>query len=185
QRRLSDADGYALAFLAAGADAVVELEIVAHHGHARQHVRSIADERGALHGRTEPAVLDEIRFARREHELAGRDVHLAAAEVHRVDAAFDRGADSFRRVRPGAHVRVRHAWQRDVRERFAPAVAGRGHAQQTGVQFVLQIPAQHAVFDERGALCGRALVVDVQRSATPRQRAVVYDRAGFRGDALA
>jgi general secretion pathway protein A len=48
QRRLADADRDALPFLAAGADAVVELEVVADHRHARQHVGAVADQRGAL-----------------------------------------------------------------------------------------------------------------------------------------
>ena len=48
QRGLAHAHRHALPFLAAGADAVVELEIVAHHRHAREHVGAVADERGAL-----------------------------------------------------------------------------------------------------------------------------------------
>src|SRR3989338_5331498 len=44
ERRLAHAHRHALAFLAASADARVELQIAADHGHAREHVRSVADQ---------------------------------------------------------------------------------------------------------------------------------------------
>jgi len=50
QGRLADAHGHALAFLAAGADAAVELHIVADHGNPGQRIRAVADEGGALCG---------------------------------------------------------------------------------------------------------------------------------------
>ncbi len=126
-----------------------------------------------------------VRLARREHELARGDVHLAAAEVDRVDAALDGGDDLRGRVRPRAHVGIGHARQRHVRERLAPAVAGRRHAHEARVEAILHVAAQHAVLDERGAVGGRALVVDVERAAAARQRAVVHHRALGRGHALA
>src|SRR5579859_6542807 len=60
QRRLADAHGNALPVLAAGADAVVELKIVPHHRDARQHVRTVADQRGALERRADAAILDRV-----------------------------------------------------------------------------------------------------------------------------
>src|SRR3984885_8112400 len=81
QRRLADPHGNALTILAAGADAVVELQVVADHRDARQHVRAVADERGALERGGDPTVLDGVRLAGGEHELARGDVHLPAAEV--------------------------------------------------------------------------------------------------------
>ena len=42
---------------------------------------------------------------------------------------------------------------------------------------VLQIALEHAVLDERRALRGRAFVVDVERAAAARERAVIDDRA--------
>jgi len=42
QRRLADSDGHALAFLAADADAFIELEIVTDHAHAREYVGPVA-----------------------------------------------------------------------------------------------------------------------------------------------
>src|SRR5262249_11873431 len=43
QGRLADANGHALAVLAAGADPVVETQIVADHRHFGQSIRSVAD----------------------------------------------------------------------------------------------------------------------------------------------
>ena len=88
-----------------------------------------------------------------------------------------RGDDVLGRVRTGPHVGVGHARQRHVRERLAPPVAGGLHAHEARVQPVLHVAAQHAVLDERGALRGRALVVDVERAAAARQRAVIDHRA--------
>src|SRR5262245_3955741 len=47
QRRLADANWHALAVLAAGADAGVELEIVADHADAAQIGGTVADQHGA------------------------------------------------------------------------------------------------------------------------------------------
>src|SRR5471032_1129025 len=84
QRRLADADRHALAFLAAHADARIELHVVADHRDAVKHFRTIADQRGALDRIGDLAVFDHIRFAGREHELAVGDIDLAAAEIDRV-----------------------------------------------------------------------------------------------------
>src|ERR1700712_1223906 len=62
QRRLADADRHALAVLAAGADAGIELKIVADHGDAMQVGRAVADQHRALQRRADPAVLDLVGF---------------------------------------------------------------------------------------------------------------------------
>src|ERR1035438_4236760 len=97
QRRLADADRHALPFLAANADAGVEPHVVANGTHPRQRVGAVADQRRALDGVQDAAVLDPERLARREHELAASDVDLAAAEVGRVKASFQPGDDLFLR----------------------------------------------------------------------------------------
>src|ERR1700729_3907502 len=81
KRRLADADGNTLAVLAAGADAVVELEIVADHRHPVQVGRAVADQHGALDRRADFAVLEPIGFRAFEHVLARGDVDLTAAEI--------------------------------------------------------------------------------------------------------
>src|SRR3990170_7121240 len=98
ERRLSNTDGYTLAFLAAGAYAGVELQIVADHGDAGQHIRAIADEGRALHRPRDLALLDEIGLGGREHKLARGDVDLPAAEVHGVQPLVHRGDDLGRIV---------------------------------------------------------------------------------------
>jgi len=61
--------GHALPILAAGSNTVVELQVVADHRDARQHVRTIADQGRALEGRAHATVLDGIRLARRNTNL--------------------------------------------------------------------------------------------------------------------
>src|SRR5262245_41985696 len=93
QGGLTDADGHALSFLATHADALVEREVASHHAHAREHVRTVTDERGALDRTRHFAVLDEIGLARAEHELARRDVDLTAAEIDGIESFVDRLED--------------------------------------------------------------------------------------------
>src|SRR3546814_7702505 len=64
--------------------ALVEAGVVADHGDLGHGVGAVADQRGALHGRPDPAVLDQVGFVHREHELARGDVDLAAGEVDGV-----------------------------------------------------------------------------------------------------
>src|SRR5262249_7186328 len=94
--RLADADRHALAVLAAGADALVELHVVADHRDAGERIRPVADQHRALDRRTDLAVLDQVRFGGVEHELARGDVDLAAAEIDRVEPALDRADDLVR-----------------------------------------------------------------------------------------
>src|SRR6476469_9505098 len=74
QRRLTDAHRYALAVLAARADASIEREIVADHRHPGQRIRTVADQRRTLHRIGELSVLDDPCFSCRKHEFAARDV---------------------------------------------------------------------------------------------------------------
>ena len=85
----------------------------------------------------------------------------------------------------GQHDRVGHPRHRQVRERFAAAVAGRRDAHQTGIQPVLHVALEDAVVDQHGAPRRIALVVDVERAAPPVDRAVVDDGDALGRDALA
>src|SRR5262249_29853506 len=69
--------------------------------------------------------------------------------------------------------------------RFASAVARRRFAHETGVEPVLHVAAQDAVLDEHIAPGWRALVVDVQRTASIGDRAVVDDGHDLGGHLLA
>ena len=59
------------------------------------------------------------------YELAGGDVDLAAAEIHRIEAVLHRADHLLRRVRAAQHDRVGHARHRCVRIGLAAPVAGR------------------------------------------------------------
>src|SRR5580692_4692084 len=88
-------------------------------------------------------------------------------------------------MRTGAHVGIGHARQRHVGKGFTAAVARGARAHQTCIELVLHVATQNAVLDQRGAAGRRAFIVDVQRAAPARQRAVIDDGAGFGGHALA
>ena len=118
KRRLADADRHALAVLAAGADAVIEREVVADHRDAVQVGRPVADQHGALDRRADLAVLDAIGLGALEHVFARGDVDLAAAEMHGVDAVLHRGDDLVRIALAGQHVGVGHARHRHVARSF-------------------------------------------------------------------
>src|SRR5271165_4124051 len=63
QRGLADADRNVLTLLAAGAYALVELKVVAHHADPGQDIRTIADQGRALERRSQLAVLDGVGLA--------------------------------------------------------------------------------------------------------------------------
>ena len=130
-------------------------------------------------------VLDAVGLAGAEDELAARDVDLAAAEGDGVEPALDRAQDVLGILVAGQHEGVRHARHRQVRVALAAPVARGLHAHQARVEPVLQVAAQDAVLDQHVALGGRALVVDVERAAPARQRAVVDHGDALGGDALA
>src|SRR5271168_1311505 len=90
QRGLADSDRHRLAFLPASPHAGVELQIVADHADPLQDIGTVADQRSALDGRADLAVLDQVRLARREHEFAGGDVDLPAAEIDGIQTLLDR-----------------------------------------------------------------------------------------------
>src|SRR5262245_41578299 len=89
ESRLADADRNALSALAARADAFVQLEIVAHHGDARERAGAVADQGRALDRIFDRSVLDKIGFRALEDELAGGDVDLSASEIDRIYAALE------------------------------------------------------------------------------------------------
>ena len=84
--RNAHAHRHALAFLAADADAFVELQIVAHHADVLHRFGTVADQRRVAHRPRELAVFDQIAFRRGEDEVAARDIDLAAAEIGAVKA---------------------------------------------------------------------------------------------------
>src|SRR5699024_7957245 len=182
QRRLADADRYALAVLAAHADAGVQRQVVADHGYAVQYVGAVADQRRALDWRADFAIFDAVGLGGREHEIAGSDVDRAAGKVDGVNAVVDGGDDGFGGVLAGAHVGVGHARHDGVGIGFAPRVAGRRHAHQPRVVLVLHVTDQRAVLDQRVAGGGRAFVIHGQRAAALFDGAVIDHGAQFGGD---
>ncbi len=153
---------------------------MAHHRDLGQDLRSIADERRSPHRPRHGAILDQVRFAGREHELAVGDIHLTAPERHRVQPPLHR-PDDLLGVRPsGQHKGVGHARQGDTLEAFPPAVSGQGNPHQPGVQTVGQIPSQDPSLDQHRATGRSALVVHVERPAPEWQRPVVHDRTDLR-----
>src|SRR5271169_2227359 len=54
-----NADWHRLSILAAGADALIELQVAAHHRNFGQHIRPVANQRRVLQRRSNDAVLDQ------------------------------------------------------------------------------------------------------------------------------
>ena len=172
----ADTDRHALAFLAAGADAFIEPQVVAHHRDILQRLGAVADQRSVLYRRGDLAIFDQVGLAGGEDEFAVGDVHLAAAEVHRVEAALHRAQDVLRRILTGQHVGVGHARHRDSLIAFAAAVAGLRNAHQPRREFVAHVALENAVFDENRFLRGRSFIIDVERAAAVGHATVVDDR---------
>ena len=58
-----------MAFLAAGADAFIEPQVVANHGDILQRLGAVADQRSVLYRRGDLAIFDEVGLAGGEDEL--------------------------------------------------------------------------------------------------------------------
>src|ERR1700730_9049122 len=181
----ADSDGNGLSVFAAGADAFIELQIIAYHGHTSKNVWAVADQSGALDRGGDVAVLDKIGFRGGENEFAVGDVHLAAAEVYRVHAALDRTDDVLGIILARQHISIRHTRHGNVFVAFAAAVAGICHSHQPGGKFVAQVPLQDSVLYQHSVLGGVTFVVYVQRAPSPGHGAVVHDGTFFAGNALA
>src|SRR5215475_14090000 len=132
QRGLTDADRHALAVLAAGADARVELEV-------------IADHHGALHRCADPSILDPVGFGALEHILARSDVHLSAAEIDRIDSILHRGDDLVRAVAAVEHIGIGHARHGHMCVALAAAIAGRAHVHEAGILSILHVAHKNTV----------------------------------------
>src|SRR5690606_21981270 len=160
-----------------GTYTAVQLQVVADHGDAVHHLRTIANQRGAFHRRGDLAVLDEIGLTGGKHELAAGDIHLTAAQIGAVDPLLHRPDDLLRIALPGQHVGIGHARHGQMGIGLAAAVTGRRHAHQARVQLVLDVTLENAVLDQRGAVGLVTLVIDGQRTAAARQGTVVDDGA--------
>src|ERR1035441_8314627 len=127
---------HALPVLAAGADAFVQPQVVAHHTHVLQRFRPVADQRGIAHRARQLAVLDKVALRRREDEVAAGDIHLTAPEVHAVESLGHRADDFFRIALPCHHERIRHPRHGNVGIAFAPPAARRLRSQQRARKLV-------------------------------------------------
>ena len=85
---LPDPDRHALPLLATDADPGIQRQIVADHGDLLHRLGPVANQGRPLERRGDLAILDEIGLGGREDKLAGGDIHLATAEVRRVDPCF-------------------------------------------------------------------------------------------------
>src|SRR5262249_9498997 len=143
-RRNAHTHGHALPFLAARADAFVELEVVAHHADVLQRLGPVADQGGVAHRAPEPAVLDHVPLRCGEDEIAAGDIPLPAAEIAAVHALRHRADDLFGVAFAGEHEGVGHTRHRNVCVALAPSTTGRFGLEQRTRKLVLQVPAQHA-----------------------------------------
>src|SRR5437879_10035922 len=75
------ADRHALPGLAAGANSLIQSEVVSNHRDILQCFGAVADQGRALHRPRDDAVLNQVAFAVREDELVIGDVYQCASDV--------------------------------------------------------------------------------------------------------
>ena len=149
-----------------------------------QHFRPIAYQGGSLDRACHLALLNQVGFARREHKLARSDIDLATAKIDGVDTLVNRGDDFLRVVLTGQHVGVGHAWHGQMCVGLAAPVTGGTHAHQTGIHPVLHVAFQNTVFDKHRVLSSDAFIINIQRTATATEGAVINDRTQRRSHLL-
>ena len=142
----------------------------------RKHVGTVPDEVALAERIGELAVLDHVRLVHAEHEVAGRGVHLATAEVRHVHPVIGLADDLVRVVGAVQHERVGHAHHREVVVALAAAVARRVAALLASAQEVPHVVGEDPVLDQDVALRGMALVVDADRAPLAAHGAVVDER---------
>ena len=144
---MANANRHALALLAASTNAGVKCHVIGNHADLGQRIRPIANQGRAFHRRTNLAVFNQIGFRSAEDEFAGGDIHLPAAEIHRVKPALHTAQHFFGRMGAAQHHRVCHARHGAMRIALAAAIAGWGHTHQPGILAVLQEANQDAIFN--------------------------------------
>ena len=135
--------------------------------------------------RPQLSVFNPVGFGHVEDVLAGRDIDLAAAEIHGKYAVLDRRDDLAGSVITRQHVSVGHARHGGMRITLAPAIAGRRHSHQTSVLAILHVTHEDAVLDQHGAIGRRALIVEGERAAPSGNRAIVNYGHPLGGNLLA
>ena len=182
---MANANRHALALFAASTNAGVECHVIGNHADLGQRIRAIADQRCTLHRRADLAVFNQVSFRSAEDEFAGGDIHLPAAEIHRVKPALHTAQNFFGRMGTAQHHRVCHARHGAMRIALAATIAGGRHAHQPGILAILQEPNQDAIFNQRGAPAWRAFIIHRQAAAPIGHGAIIHHvHAGGR-DALA
>ena len=182
---MANANRHALALLAASTNAGIKCHVIGDHADLGQRIRPIANERGALHRRADLAVFNQVGFRCAEDEFAGGDIHLPAAEIHRIKAALHTAQHFFGRMGAAQHHRVCHARHGAMRIALAAAIASGGHAHQPGILPILQESNQDAVFNQRGAPAWRAFIIHGQAAAPIGHCAIIHHVHAGGGDALA
>jgi len=176
--------GDRLTVLPARPNSLVQLQVIAHHGYSSENIRAVADQRGAPDRLCDLSVLDHVGLAGRKDELAARDVHLAAAEGHGVQAVLDGPDDLLWRRVARQHEGVGHAWERLIGIALASAVACGFHSHQARIQSILQIPPQDPALDQDRTSGRGSLVIDIQRATASWDRAIVHHGDKWRAHLL-
>ena len=173
-----------MARFAAIAHPWVQRGVVADGANLLQRGGTIANQSGPFDRIAHDPVAHAVGFGAGEHELAVGDIHLTAAKADSINTVLQVGDDITGGHVTAQHIGVGHARHRRVCIGFAAAIAGRGNPHKSRVLPVLHIADQHAVLDQHILGRGRAFVINRDRPAPIRQRAVIQHRHAFGRDAL-
>ena len=179
---MPNTDGHPLTLFAAIPHAGIECHVVAKAADLLKGGGAIADQGGALHRRTDLAILHPVGLGAGEDELAIGDVYLTAAKADGPDTIRHVPDEIFGGCVTAQHIRVGHSRHRRMCKALASTVAGGFDSHQAGVLAILHVADQYTVLDQRGFLAGRALVINGDGTAAVRDRAIVQH--GDTGEAM-
>ena len=160
------------------------MEVIADHFNPGEHIRAVANQGGAFDWPSYLPIFNKIRFRGGKNELAVSDIHLTAPKVHGIEPTLNAGDDFLRIAIPGPHVGIGHPRHGQVRVGFATPVARRPRPGQTGIEGILQVAFENAIFNQRRALGRSSFIIDFQTAAAASQRTIIDNRDARRRDPL-
>ena len=150
-----------------------------------QHFRTITNNRCPFHRILQLTILHPPCFRCTKHKLTTGNIDLPPTKVHRINPLIHRSQNFFRVILTIFHKRIGHTRHRCSRITFTSAITCGLRSHQTRIGFILQISGQNPIFNQYRAPCGIPLIINIQRTASIGNIALVNHRYPFCRHALA
>ncbi len=146
--------------LPAGANAVIEFQVITDHGDLAHGIGSVADQGCAFHRGADLAIFDHVGLGGGKDEFPAGDINLATTEIDGVNAFLDGGEDFLWAMLTVQHERVGHARHRHMGMGLAAAITGRGNPHEPGILAILHVSLEDTILNQHVAGRWRAFIIN-------------------------